>query len=253
MLETAPPPHSCSLSFTESNVEVPSPSKKKKSSECNFPQALRKAYSPKQKSPLPIPTFNTYTVGCSLKLQYCWCHKVLIFLFPSDYRVVGKMGEGTFSEVLRCQSHVDGKLYACKRMKQKYDRYTLIKAVELDCVNGGNYFVFTVLNKWMDYERSRLCVDSTHTLTSWNSKMWYCEWGSVVWNVLWACTYSDAIITILCCYSDRRSGTLSLICELMDMNIYELIKGTYMQWVGSPYRKCNKVWQGCNKAVVTTL
>ena len=30
----------------------------------------------------------------------------------------------------------------------------------------------------------------------------------------------------LCVFSDRHSGTLSLICELMDMNIYELIKGT---------------------------
>ena len=36
------------------------------------------------------------------------------------------------------------------------------------------------------------------------------------------------IITVSCCYSDRRSGTLSLICELMDMNIYELIKGTLL-------------------------
>ena len=27
-------------------------------------------------------------------------------------------------------------------------------------------------------------------------------------------------------YSDRRTGVLALICELMDMNIYELIKGT---------------------------
>ena len=33
------------------------------------------------------------------------------------------MGEGTFSEVLKCQSLLDGKLYACKKMKQKYDRY----------------------------------------------------------------------------------------------------------------------------------
>lgn len=32
------------------------------------------------------------------------------------------MGEGTFSEVLKCQSLVDGKMYACKRMKQKYDK-----------------------------------------------------------------------------------------------------------------------------------
>ena len=29
--------------------------------------------------------------------------------------------------------------------------------------------------------------------------------------------------------SDRQSGVLALICELMDMNIYELIKGTVSQ------------------------
>lgn len=34
------------------------------------------------------------------------------------------MGEGTFSEVLKCQSMLDGKLYACKKMKQRYRRYT---------------------------------------------------------------------------------------------------------------------------------
>lgn len=28
-------------------------------------------------------------------------------------------------------------------------------------------------------------------------------------------------------FSDKKSGTLVLICELMDMNIYELIRGTY--------------------------
>ena len=45
----------------------------------------------------------------------------LILLFV-DYRILGRMGEGTFSEVLKCQSLVDGRLYACKKMKQKYDR-----------------------------------------------------------------------------------------------------------------------------------
>lgn len=39
-----------------------------------------------------------------------------------DYKFAGRMGEGTFSEVLKCQSLLDGKMYACKRMKQKYDR-----------------------------------------------------------------------------------------------------------------------------------
>ena len=28
-------------------------------------------------------------------------------------------------------------------------------------------------------------------------------------------------------FSDKKSGTLVLICELMDMNIYELIRGGY--------------------------
>lgn len=44
------------------------------------------------------------------------------FLALKDYRIAGRMGEGTFSEVLKCQSLVDGKMYACKRMKQKYDK-----------------------------------------------------------------------------------------------------------------------------------
>ena len=44
-----------------------------------------------------------------------------MILYLLDYRIVGRMGEGTFSEVLKCQSLIDGRLYACKRMKQTYD------------------------------------------------------------------------------------------------------------------------------------
>ena len=40
----------------------------------------------------------------------------------ADYRLMEKMGEGTFSEVLKCQSMLDGKLYACKKMKHIYRR-----------------------------------------------------------------------------------------------------------------------------------
>jgi len=32
-------------------------------------------------------------------------------------------------------------------------------------------------------------------------------------------------------YSDPRTGVLALIFELMDMNVYELIKGTYLNLV----------------------
>uniref|UniRef100_A0A8C3I338 MOK protein kinase n=1 Tax=Chrysemys picta bellii TaxID=8478 RepID=A0A8C3I338_CHRPI len=64
----------------------------------------------------------------------------------NKYKPVGKIGEGTFSDVLKTQSLRDGNYYACKQMKQHFE-------------------------------------------------------------------------------SDRKSGCLALICELMDMNIYELIRG----------------------------
>ncbi|XP_036061777.1 MAPK/MAK/MRK overlapping kinase isoform X7 [Onychomys torridus] len=63
-----------------------------------------------------------------------------------NYKAIGKIGEGTFSEVTKMQSLRDGNYYACKQMKQHFE-------------------------------------------------------------------------------SDRKSGSLALICELMDMNIYELIRG----------------------------
>ena len=46
------------------------------------------------------------------------------------------MGEGTFSEVLKCQSLLDGKLYACKKMKQKYDRCVCVHV----CLVGVNLY-----------------------------------------------------------------------------------------------------------------
>ncbi len=55
--------------------------------------------------------------------RYDCCFEILFYI---DYKLTGHMGEGTFSEVLKCQSLLDGKLYACKKMKQKYDRQVFI-------------------------------------------------------------------------------------------------------------------------------
>ena len=54
------------------------------------------------------------------------CFLTSVILFIVDYKLAGRMGEGTFSEVLKCQSLLDGKLYACKKMKQKYDRCVFV-------------------------------------------------------------------------------------------------------------------------------
>ena len=42
--------------------------------------------------------------------------------FFTEYRILGKKGEGTFSEVLKCQHIKDGTYWACKKMKQTYER-----------------------------------------------------------------------------------------------------------------------------------
>lgn len=36
------------------------------------------------------------------------------------------------------------------------------------------------------------------------------------------------LFNLIHCFSDKETGTVSLICELMEMNIYEFIQGKYV-------------------------
>nr|XP_023417839.1 MAPK/MAK/MRK overlapping kinase isoform X2 [Cavia porcellus] len=93
-----------------------------------------------------------------------------------NYKAIGKIGEGTFSEVLKMQSLRDGGFYACKQMKQHFDSVEQVNNLrEIQALRRLN----------------------PHP------------------NIL---TLHEVVF-------DRKSGSLALICELMDMNIYELIRG----------------------------
>uniref|UniRef100_A0A8I3MWI5 MOK protein kinase n=1 Tax=Canis lupus familiaris TaxID=9615 RepID=A0A8I3MWI5_CANLF len=94
----------------------------------------------------------------------------------ADYKAIGKIGEGTFSEVMKMQSLRDGSYYACKQMKQHFE--------SIEQVNNLR-------------EIQALRRLNPHP------------------NIL---TLHEVVF-------DRKSGSLALICELMDMNIYELIQG----------------------------
>ena len=71
-------------------------------------------------------------------MQWFWLRNVHLherhlyaFLFYPvwlGYRVLGKQGEGTFSEVFKCESKEDGETYAIKRMRQHFDE--LVDIVE---------------------------------------------------------------------------------------------------------------------------
>ncbi|XP_033706483.1 MAPK/MAK/MRK overlapping kinase isoform X1 [Tursiops truncatus] len=93
-----------------------------------------------------------------------------------NYKAIGKIGEGTFSEVVKMQNLRDGNYYACKQMKQHFG--------SIEQVNNLR-------------EIQALRHLNPHP------------------NIL---TLHEVVF-------DRKSGSLALICELMDMNIYELIRG----------------------------
>ncbi|XP_028833741.1 MAPK/MAK/MRK overlapping kinase isoform X2 [Denticeps clupeoides] len=111
-----------------------------------------------------------------------------------NYKIIKKIGEGTFSEVVKTIHLKDGKFYACKTMKQSID--SLEQAHNLREVQA----------------MKRL---SPHP------------------NIL---QLHELIF-------DQETGTLSLICELMEMNIYELIRGRQRPLPESKVR--NYMYQLC--------
>jgi len=92
------------------------------------------------------------------------------------YRILAKKGEGTFSEVLKCQNVENRQYYACKRMKQHFDS---IESV----------------NNLREIQAMRRLSPHANLV----------ELKEVIF--------------------DKKTGTLALICELLDMNLYELIRG----------------------------
>ena len=97
-------------------------------------------------------------------------------LLPRRYRLIGKKGEGTFSEVLKAQGIKNGKYVAIKCMKNHFD--------SLDQVNNLRE------------------IQALRRLSPHPGVIKLCE-------VLY----------------DQPTRRLALVFELMDMNIYELIRG----------------------------
>ncbi|KAK7945191.1 hypothetical protein WMY93_000919 [Mugilogobius chulae] len=97
-------------------------------------------------------------------------------LWTEGYKIIKKIGEGTFSEVVKTQSLKDGKFYACKTMKQS------ISSLE----QANNLREVQAMKRLSPHAN----IIQLHELIY-----------------------------------DKDSGTVSLICELMEMNIYEFIQG----------------------------
>jgi len=92
------------------------------------------------------------------------------------YKVLGKAGEGTFSEVLKAVHCHTNKRVAIKRMKQKFHSVQQVNALR-------------------EVQALRRLNPHNH------------------------------IIALKEIIFDRRAGTLSLVCELCEQNLYEMIRG----------------------------
>ncbi|KAG7509899.1 MAPK/MAK/MRK overlapping kinase isoform X1 [Solea senegalensis] len=97
-------------------------------------------------------------------------------LWKKGYKIIKKIGAGTFSEVVKTQSLKDGKFYACKTMKQT------INSLE----QANNLREVQAMKRLSPHAN----IIQLHELIF-----------------------------------DKETGTVSLICELMEMNLYELIQG----------------------------
>ncbi|XP_043283197.1 MAPK/MAK/MRK overlapping kinase-like [Venturia canescens] len=94
----------------------------------------------------------------------------------SEYKVLEKIGEGSFSEVLKCQDRQNGTLYAAKRLKRVYQN----------------------LNEMMESpEVIAMRKISRH----------------------------PNILSMIESHYDAMSGKVTLVFELMDMSLYDLIRG----------------------------
>ena len=119
---------------------------------------------------------------------------------------VDRQGEGTFSEVIKAQAIKNGRMVAIKCMKSHFESEDQVRAALLFC--------------------SRHCVCyPIHTRT-----LIPCLQVNNLREIqaLRRLSPHPNIIKLLEVLYDQPTGRLALVFELMDMNIYELIR--YVTW-----------------------
>lgn len=131
--------------------------------------------------------------------------------FP-EYRLIGKKGEGTFSEVLKAQCIKNGKYVAIKCMKNHFD------SLEQACTDLACPRPPPAPEGGARPPASRPpALTPTRLLAQVNNLREI--------QALRRLSPHPGIIKLCEVLYDQPTGRLALVFELMDMNIYELIRG----------------------------
>ncbi|KAM6274487.1 LOW QUALITY PROTEIN: MAPK/MAK/MRK overlapping kinase [Porphyrio hochstetteri] len=140
----------------------------------------------------------------------------------------GKIGEGTFSDVLKTPSFRVGKYYACKPVLERFvcstERELLLIMQGLPICLKWNRFYSLLSGKKDNYNLVPDCKPVFLFSFKFNFTM---EQVNNLRNIQVLRRLSPHLDTLVLheVAVDKKAGSLSRICELMDMNIYELIKG----------------------------
>jgi renal tumor antigen len=125
------------------------------------------------------------------------------------YRLIGKKGEGTFSEVLKAQGIKNGKYVAIKCMKNH------VRSRRPEKCTKNHVRCRGPSRRWLD--RTRLARAQFDSLDQVNNLREI--------QALRRLSPHPGVIKLCEVLYDQPTRRLALVFELMDMNIYELIRG----------------------------
>jgi len=115
----------------------------------------------------------------------------------AEYKLLSKKGEGTFSEVLKATSIKSGKPVAIKCMKNHFDSLEQVRHHRASASSTAR-----VCSRYMSQVNNLREIQALHRLSP-----------------------HPNIIRLIEVLYDQPTGRLALVFELMDMNVYELIRG----------------------------
>ena len=165
---------------------------------------------------------------------------------PMKYEVLAKKGEGSFSEVVTVQLE-DGRMAAIKRMKTKFSSWDEVRQLRevqaLERVKGHPNCITLLRRELVSRARAPGAGRGSRP-AGWQPGSRACRWLPLFFCAARAAAYhpphsppllaaangpaADTALALwpvasLC--SDVQTRRLDLVCELMEMNIYERIKG----------------------------
>jgi len=151
---------------------------------------------------------------------------MLLFWFIG-YKVLCEIGEGSYSKVLKCRKRDTSDVFACKRLKHAYRRWRSFSRSQFSPPPPYLLIIYTLNLVGPKYQKSpRLWLSES----LWSIPI-FCKWLRSICKQFTRWRFQSFLLNNfqllsfdVVLPSDPNCGRVSLVFELMEMNLYELIK-----------------------------